>query len=677
MLRDLSVLESELIKQITDYKKLLQVDCPIPDEFKRLVLKIENNTITYLKYSFIVSTNLDIYFPNQLWYLAAICVPLYDELTRYRNFVEGLNDIKDCKGNEQKAEGLLENVNCEDLEKSLLVKFLSEYSWWKGGKTIDRGDYFYSPILAVCNLVNASQSYVAEMCKYLSSNPTATKILIDNLGNWEDLINTFVMNTSLQQIYYGAPGTGKSHIIKEQTEDKNVIRTTFHPDSDYSTFVGAYKPTISLLPICDELGQAMKIGDTILHKEQIVYEFVEQSFLQAYTQAWKFYAEASESDTPQHQFLIIEEINRGNCAQIFGDLFQLLDRNCYGFSDYPIQADKDMRKYLAKAFESLNIAQKNKINVYYKEREIVEKVLRGEILLLPNNLYIWATMNTSDQSLFPIDSAFKRRWDWQYMPIVKGYDNDGKELHWTIKVNGNSYNWWSFLEKINEQIEEITNAEDKKLGFFFCKATNNIIPADKFVSKVLFYLWNDVFKDYGFDGAIFKDNNGTDLVFNKFFQADNKGNGIVQEDKVMMFLDNLGVERDFTDNIEEEVYNDTTSGIRDKSLYSINGSGSYSKAQVAYQAMQIYIQKYPTKTGKEVVKEWLSLGVNLSNFVETQEMFEKRKEGAKDAQKRAYQVELANGDLIYVSNQYNPEKIADFINKINSTDWGIFITKNS
>ena len=379
MLRDLSVLESELIKQITDYKKLLQVDCPIPDEFKRLVLKIENNTITYLKYSFIVSTNLDIYFPNQLWYLAAICVPLYDELTRYRNFVEGLNDIKDCKGNEQKAEGLLENVNCEDLEKSLLVKFLSEYSWWKGGKTIDRGDYFYSPILAVCNLVNASQSYVAEMCKYLSSNPTATKILIDNLGNWEDLINTFVMNTSLQQIYYGAPGTGKSHIIKEQTEDKNVIRTTFHPDSDYSTFVGAYKPTISLLPICDELGQAMKIGDTILHKEQIVYEFVEQSFLQAYTQAWKFYAEASESDTPQHQFLIIEEINRGNCAQIFGDLFQLLDRNCYGFSDYPIQADKDMRKYLAKAFESLNIAQKNKINVYYKEREIVEKVLRGEI----------------------------------------------------------------------------------------------------------------------------------------------------------------------------------------------------------------------------------------------------------------------------------------------------------
>ena len=90
MLRDLSVLESELIKQITDYKKLLQVDCPIPDEFKRLVLKIENNTITYLKYSFIVSTNLDIYFPNQLWYLAAICVPLYDELTRYKNFVEVL-----------------------------------------------------------------------------------------------------------------------------------------------------------------------------------------------------------------------------------------------------------------------------------------------------------------------------------------------------------------------------------------------------------------------------------------------------------------------------------------------------------------------------------------------------------------------------------------------------------
>ena len=154
---------------------------------------------------------------------------------------------------------------------------------------------------------------------------------------------------TLQQIYYGAPGTGKSHTINELTEGESVIRTTFHPDSDYSTFVGAYKPTMGLLPICDELGQPMKIGSTVLHKEQIIYEFVDQTFLQAYVQAWKFYAE--NSNTAKKLYLIIEEINRGNCAQIFGDLFQLLDRNDCGFSVYPINADKDMKKQVAKAFK--------------------------------------------------------------------------------------------------------------------------------------------------------------------------------------------------------------------------------------------------------------------------------------------------------------------------------------
>lgn len=263
---------------------------------------------------------------------------------------------------------------------------------------------------------------------------------------------------SLQQIFYGAPGTGKSHTIKEETRESDVIRTTFHPDTDYSTFVGAYKPTTALLPICDELGQPMKIGATTLHKEQIVYEFVAQSFLQAYVNAWKKY------DKGNKQYLIIEEINRGNCAQIFGDLFQLLDRNDYGFSDYPIKADADMKRQLQKAFAGLAIEQSDKINAMYEGKDIVSQVLSGDILLLPNNLYIWATMNTSDQSLFPIDSAFKRRWDWTYMPISNA------EMHWMIEVNGYNYDWWQFLEKTNEKIGSTTNSEDKKLGYFFCKA---------------------------------------------------------------------------------------------------------------------------------------------------------------------------------------------------------------
>ena len=348
--------------------------------------------------------------------------------------------------------------------------------------------------------------------------------------------------TNLQQIYYGAPGTGKSHIINETICGESVIRTTFHPDSDYSTFVGCYKPTTKAVKMRDMAGHIIKDDNNEpVTEDRIVYEFVEQAFLQAYIQAWKFYAESN--DETKKQFLVIEEINRGNCAQIFGDLFQLLDRNSYGFSDYPIQADNDMRKQLKKAFNGLNISDENKVHInacYKGDKDYVKQVLEGEILILPDNFYIWATMNTSDQSLFPIDSAFKRRWDWQYMPISKGREN-GKDINWSIIANDNEYDWWSFLTKINEQIGSTTNSEDKKLGFFFCKAVDGKISADTFVGKVIFYLWNDVFKDFGFDNAIFNDEDGSTLSFDKFYSTEN-GRVLVRKDKVEKFLKNLGVD---------------------------------------------------------------------------------------------------------------------------------------
>ncbi len=345
---------------------------------------------------------------------------------------------------------------------------------------------------------------------------------------------------SRQIIFYGAPGTGKSHTINEQTEGESVIRTTFHPDSDYSTFVGAYKPTTKEVELRDVSGHKIIEDRKVVTEDRIVYEFVSQAFLQAYIKAWVFYAE--NEDAPKKQFLIIEEINRGNCAQIFGDLFQLLDRNQWGFSDYPINADKDMKMQLEKAFKGISINNPSTINAYYKGRDVVQEVLNGEVLLLPNNLFIWATMNTSDQSLFPIDSAFKRRWDWQYMPIAQGRDEAGNELKWAINVNGKKYSWWSFIEKINAQIGETTQSEDKKLGFFFCKAKKEEISLETFVGKVVFYLWNDVFKDYGFEGSIFKDEDNSVLSFHKFYKADLKGNAIAQGDKVELFLNNLGVE---------------------------------------------------------------------------------------------------------------------------------------
>lgn len=364
-------------------------------------------------------------------------------------------------------------------------------------------------------------------------------------------IDTASTSESLQQIYYGAPGTGKSFEINRLTKNKEVIRTTFHPDSDYSTFVGAYKPTSIEVPVRDVTGKVIIENGQKVTENRIVYEFVEQAFLQAYIKAWKAYAEVKEGEAPKDQYLVIEEINRGNCAQIFGDLFQLLDRNSHGFSDYPIQADKDMKKQLGKAFSGKTIANAERINSIYG-KDIVGKVLSGDILLLPDNLYIWATMNTSDQSLFPIDSAFKRRWDWKYMPICEGKEN-GVSLGWKIKVNGKLYDWWQFLEKINAEINDQTKSEDKKLGYFFCKAQDGIVSAETFVSKVVFYLWNDVFKDQAFGSDIFRDGE-EELTFNSFYDVNANGKAVIREDKVEVFLQNLGVDYTLKDvtQLEEE-----------------------------------------------------------------------------------------------------------------------------
>lgn len=356
----------------------------------------------------------------------------------------------------------------------------------------------------------------------------------DNKEDGLEYIETDYTHSPLQQIFYGAPGTGKSHTIKEETRGKVVIRTTFHPDSDYSTFVGAYKPTTKEVMLRDVSGHIVVENGKAVTEDKIVYEFVEQAFLQAYINAWKKYADAKEGESPEEQYLIIEEINRGNCAQIFGDLFQLLDRNDSGFSDYPVKADNDMTKHLKKALAGLEIADKERINALYldEHKDVVSKVLEGDVLLLPNNLFIWATMNTSDQSLFPIDSAFKRRWEWKYIPICNA------EKDWSIEAGVNTYDWWSFLNNINRQIQDVTSSEDKKLGYFFVKAdADGMISAEKFVGKVAFYLWNDVFKDYGFDGEIFQGESGEPIAFQDFFLCDGKAN----EDTVERFLKNLGI----------------------------------------------------------------------------------------------------------------------------------------
>lgn len=497
-----------------------------------------------------------------------------------------------------------------------------------------------------------------------------------------NLENRKTISGTTQQIYYGAPGTGKSYIVNRETKRESVVRTTFHPDSDYSTFVGCYKPTTKHGPRYTSYGEkAVVIKDAEgkeLTEDRIVYEFVDQAFLQSYIKAWKFYTEALEGADPNKQFLIIEEINRGNCAQIFGDLFQLLDRNDYGFSDYYIHADRDMQKHLAKAFNgiAMNDSHKNSINAMYHngEKDIVAQVLTGEILLLPNNLYIWATMNTSDQSLFPIDSAFKRRWDWKYRPIVKGRDKDGSELNWRIKADTKEYDWWSFLEKINAIVGTTTNSEDKKLGFFFCKPTDSVISAETFVGKVIFYLWNDVFKNFGFDDPIFKDEDGSTLEFDKFYTTNIYGDTIVRTDKVERFLENLkvNVAGEVISEDEDEDGNTSSSSTRDYTKYSINGVGKYGKNILAAECVKEYIKLNPEMSVEDVLANWKSLGYIVTHFVESKEEHDARTDNS------IRSVEIPCGDtFVYVEkNGYGNNGAVDkLIAAVNQKDWNIKIDK--
>lgn len=481
---------------------------------------------------------------------------------------------------------------------------------------------------------------------------------------------------SLQQIFYGAPGTGKSHIIKEQTKGEDVIRTTFHPDTDYSTFVGTYKPTTEFAPVLAIIGD--KAVETGREEKRISYEFVCQAFLQAYITAWKKVAEA-KGDAPKKQFLVIEEINRGNCAQIFGDLFQLLDRNDFGYSDYPIKADADMQKQLKRLFEGVEIENAESINALFDDRDIVKEVLSGEVLLLPNNLYIWATMNTSDQSLFPIDSAFKRRWDWQYIPISEGRDKNGQSKNWKIEADTQMYSWWSFIQKINDEIYDKTNSEDKKLGYYFCKPINGVIKVETFASKVLFYLWNDVFKDFDNESGIFAE------PYDKFYGTDTKGDVVIAKDNVQTLLDYLQVEvaeiigADENESASGESDNATTteSAVRDKSVYSINGEGNYVKKTVPLATVTAYVKNYPDVTASELVETWYALGTMIRQIVISKESYEQKLSKTSDAifAKRYDSLNLPNGEVVYVYNQFTPERINDFISKVNEQSWDIHIEK--
>jgi hypothetical protein len=393
----------------------------------------------------------------------------------------------------------------------------SEYNLWpdcyshykddKGERMINEFLYF----LECFGYLASSSSHIRESNKqYIATNK-----LIKLFGVDSSLVGVQKYNqqTKKNQIFFGAPGTGKSFKVKKLTSSaekaNRVFRTTFHPDYDHNSFVGGYKPVNS--PKLDE------IGIPIPYQYQISYEFIPQIFTMAYIEAW--------NNLDKDYYLIIEEINRGNCAEIFGDIFQLLDRDDDG---YPVMPTKELLDFF--------------------KRKLGEQGLEGidgDKMKLPPNLNLLATMNTSDQSLFPMDSAFKRRWDWIYVPIEYNefYQDSGKEnesFKYLVQSKSSelSFKWIHFIEAINKLIISIPHlGEDKQIGNYFIKGNDingeMIISLEDFVHKIIFYLWNDVFKDEERDeNNIFKEH----ISYQNFFPIKKNATELVKD-----ILDKLNV----------------------------------------------------------------------------------------------------------------------------------------
>lgn len=506
MLEDLNLLEKPLIEKINRFNVL---NCELPEHFTSSVKCIFKDTIEYGRYCSCItsSSGLRIFISNNWFYIAAILAPLYKPLFEYKSLIDEIVPADILKNKNEDI--IIQNINNSKFsneEKELLIKFATDYNWWNGGngksgKSLDRGDWHNSAILALAKVVNVSQSYICVLWEFLGQKPDYVKLLDDKINfyieNGDPLKVKETRNTNagtllpLQQIFYGAPGTGKSHKVKSEklagVPEENIFRTTFHPDYDYASFVGCYKPT--------------------KEDDKITYSFIPQVFTKAYIKAW----EEMKQENPQPVYLVIEEINRGNCAQIFGDIFQLLDRNKNGYSEYPIDIDEDLKNYLVQQLGADS-----------------EGIKDGK-LCLPPNLNLLATMNTSDQSLFPMDSAFKRRWDWEFVPIRYSKDEakDEKDNFHTfeIEIGGKKYKWTDFLEKVNAKILSVIDSEDKQMGEYFIKKS---VDQKTFINKVMYYLWSEVGKDmYNTTNALFtlsedyKDKDGkaqNQFSFNELFK---------------------------------------------------------------------------------------------------------------------------------------------------------------
>jgi len=487
-----------------------QTDIELSDEFKTVFasyLRNNGQDVSFNETTAVIksSGNLLIYAPNQWFMIASYVTDFVKELIIYRKFVDLMlskmeMNSKDKKNyitklKENATEDDLSNLEIlynkalvnytdkENVNKEYIIKFLTDYSWWSGSKTIDRGDYYVSPVLNLLGLVNASQSYVADIAYFFACDSNLTDIVKN------DLLATSVNRANRNKreytlpdvsrkkggqnlIVYGAPGTGKSRSLEDLLvsgiwEDKkyeNFIssynRVIFHPEYTYFDFVGSYKPVPIYKKTDDSFINKIDNGENNL-EPYIDYQFVPGPFVCTLVSAYL--------DPVNMYTLLIEEINRANAAAVFGEIFQLLDRTNDGSSEYTYTPSRELMSYL--------------IGIDGMEQYVSMGIK------IPSNMNIVATMNSADQGVNFIDSAFKRRWNYKYKRIDIGNAVHKEAL---IYYGSISITWGTFITALNDKLIKSQVDEDRLIGPYFIKPDE--LNTSYATDKLLLYLWDDILR---------------------------------------------------------------------------------------------------------------------------------------------------------------------------------------
>lgn len=361
----------------------------------------------------------------------------------------------------QKFRQCVDEVILSQTDKDLFLKFLTDKSWWfrsvrnseaAFGKTLERGDVYDSSLALACRVIVANSAKLLSIIKafkHSSNLRSYFNTLSIQQFTFQNHSSSAIDKVGENVIYYGAPGVGKSYKIDQLCNKENSIRTIFHPDTQNSDFVGCLKPK--------------------MNGSDVVYEFRAGPFTKAIIKSFE--------NSKKHIYLVIEEINRAASAAVFGEIFQLLDRDDNGQSVYPIDlTDPDMLEYI--------------------ESKVPGAIENGQ-LRIPSNLSLFATMNSSDQAVMPMDTAFKRRWIFEYVSIDF---NECPQGNLTIPIRDQgevTVSWANFAKIINSSLEAKSIPEDRLLGPWFLSKSelSTTERAQKALTgKLCLYLWDDVLR---------------------------------------------------------------------------------------------------------------------------------------------------------------------------------------